>query len=355
MHQYKLYNIKDIEQLKRKLAIYEQAIETKDHSPILDYQPKEKDDSTPSNAQHLKSKGDMKVMEENFEKRMAEYRKEDSDLSDRVDEISATVRELKQDIYRMLDKLDLNQINRLADKVSEINQNQYIERRQINSITEQITELQEQISPLNSHAKQQAPAPRQSEYRQLQNMLQSSRYSGQDPVQRYPNMPERQNFSYVRNRNNSSRATPPSAMENTLHKGNTQKRRTFQQNPSQVNKNIITSKNQSGKKKAEPEEEFSHKPFSSVADDAPSTINKEPLMGSPVKENVDRSQNVQQEQKPVAFTKPSTSTSQSFSQDNAKSSTEHIKKTSSEQDSSVETEDKKLEFASLFSIFQKKG
>jgi len=137
-------------------------------------------------------------MEENRHLRKAEYEQQEQFLSTRIHKVSDLIGQLKQDIDKIMDKVEIR-FNELLEKMNQVlskQDNHLIENRiQIERLREEIVQLKEQIgtnaetsesakkpkNPMESKVSAPESAkktkdPKQSDYKQLQNMLQSPKY-----------------------------------------------------------------------------------------------------------------------------------------------------------------------------------
>ncbi|WP_087972257.1 hypothetical protein [Oceanobacillus rekensis] len=201
MQRYKLYNSDDVEKLQRELDIYKYTLETVKSQDGVNGYLKTKSDFNDLQLKYSKLKGEMKIMEENHQRRVTEYELEKQFLSTRMNTVSESVSQLKQDMNWMMDRMEQIRFTELLEKMNQVMNKQddhLIETKiKIERLKEEILQLKEYIEsdvPTPEPAKE-PPAPKKSEYRQLQNMLRSPSYI-EEASSKKKNMTTRQNFRH---------------------------------------------------------------------------------------------------------------------------------------------------------------
>ncbi|WP_249872163.1 hypothetical protein [Oceanobacillus saliphilus] len=258
MYRYKLYNTDEVEKLEWELAIYKQTLETiKSRDEVTEYL-KTKSEFNDLKLKFTKIKGEMKIMEENHQRTIMDYEQEKQFLSSRIDEVSDSLGQLKLDVNKVIDIVDQMHFTELIEKMNQVmnKQDDHLVETKI-----KIERLKEEIMQLKEHMQSnvqlpettnQPPAPRKSEYRQLQNMLQSPNYVEQTVTPKKNNMINTQNSKRpMLNNQTFYKKNASGNIQNNVSMG--QGKKTFRHSQYELNKNIITrttpSRNNEEKKK----------------------------------------------------------------------------------------------------------
>ncbi|MFG6115338.1 hypothetical protein ACGTN9_09105 [Halobacillus sp. MO56] len=351
MYKYKLYSTDDIERLKHQLKVYEQTLNVVKKGEAVDDYLLIKHEFNETHSKLIRLEGEMKSMEEKYQRQLTDFEEREENFSDYMANVNKMMSQLKEDISKVIDKVDQLNINELMEKINTViySQNSHFREsiREIDRLKEDIAQIQDQVV-INQENNQKAQNPRKSEYRQLQNMLQSYR-NVEQPSQSF----SRQNSSFTRTSSQKHQSNIPSTGgQNTLSRGKS-KRRTFQQSQNELNKNIIYSKQQ-GKKKANqlsksPEKQRSAvNPTENITEEIQSKLSKQ----KQAKKSQDSSENLIKNNE---FKSTHVDSKASTPKNN--DITEQDMKKQAQQETNEETHpksQKKIEFSSLFSIFQKK-
>ncbi|WP_332694822.1 hypothetical protein [Halalkalibacter lacteus] len=206
MEQSRYSSTQDIESLKQKLVSYKKTLEAlKGEGVIEDYLlPKKEYEELKNQVSTLK--GEIKTMKEKQDVQIHEYEKKVEIMTTHVELVNDTMRDLKQDVSLLMSKvsnIDFSDILKKIDKMVDI---QYASISSIKDGNNELNVLKEEIAQLKQQTNNQDTAntanvnqnkkTQPSSYRQLQNILQSSKsiqpYSSggnrmmplrQDPIQ----------------------------------------------------------------------------------------------------------------------------------------------------------------------------
>ncbi|MET3683735.1 hypothetical protein ABID56_001844 [Alkalibacillus flavidus] len=173
MQQYKLYDAKEIERLKRELQIYKQSLEaTNSHNP-LDHFVRLQRDLHDLKVEFSMFKGEVKNMKEHFKDKTEEFEEQNKNNSSQIQTVSESLNQIKQNVTTNSQDDYKTQVTDLLNKMELV----------INRTEENMTTLKEHTNttkerPLKTanykNERGSKTAPRQiSEYRKLHNMLQS--------------------------------------------------------------------------------------------------------------------------------------------------------------------------------------
>jgi hypothetical protein len=184
MEQSKFNNTQDIETLKRKLVSYKQALEAlKGGGVIEDYLLAKKEYEELKN-QVFKLKGEIKTMKEKQDLEILEYEKKVEMMTNQVELVNDTIRDLKQDVSLLMSKVSNINFSDILKKIDKMVDIQYASissikegNTELNVLKEEIAQLKQQTGKqdTNTTTINQNKKTQPSSYRQLQNILQSSK------------------------------------------------------------------------------------------------------------------------------------------------------------------------------------
>ncbi|WP_430788248.1 hypothetical protein VBD025_00450 [Virgibacillus flavescens] len=271
MSRYKLYYADDIEELKLTLEVYKHTLETIKKDEVVEDILKMKRAFYDLNLKLSKLKGEMKIMEENHHEKITEYEHEKQNLSVRIKTVNNSLSQLKQDVNKIMDMVEQMRSTELHEKMNHVISKQDAslieEKSEIDKLKEEILFLKEHIQPNTStnyettghpslptipiqDAVRQPTPPRQSEYRRLQNMIQSSGQIEQATSKKKSNMINRPNPS--KSNSSKQRSHPVDFSGDVqLNVPMSKGKKSFRHADYDLNKNIITSTNKESKKKVE--------------------------------------------------------------------------------------------------------
>lgn len=234
MHQYKLYNSVEIEKLKQDMEVYKQTLETMKSSNSLDKFLQLQRELYELRLKFSKFKGEMKAMEENYQEKIVGYERQDQKNSTKIQTINDSLNQLKQDVTSIKGEIEEMPVTELLQKMNLVinrsDDNLTTVKNQINTQKEELLQSKEHIKP-NAPKK---PIPQPSEYKRLQNMLQSFNNANQSnsittnkTIRQLPSS----NQNSVQNRPLGDSRIPISLSKET---------KAVRSFPNEFNKNIIT-------------------------------------------------------------------------------------------------------------------
>ncbi|WP_179107305.1 hypothetical protein [Sediminibacillus massiliensis] len=255
MSQYRLYNSEDIHKLEQELEFYKDTLQAVDSGHAYEYLKKQRELYN-LNVKFSTIKGEMKVMEENYQERISGYERREKNVSSQIQTLEESLSQLKYDVRMIKSEMERLRFSELLDKVNIVinktDDHLYQVKKEIDSQREEFNELRNELKPNPGGGTPQAP--RQSEYRRLQNMLQSTGNIEQYYHQKKTN--EVNSQAYRNSMTYNQHSAPPRSFgasndSTPMRKG----KKMFRNSQYDLNKNIITrtttSKNMKGKKKAE--------------------------------------------------------------------------------------------------------
>lgn len=257
MEQFKLYNAQEIEELNQRLNFYKYTLESLEIGDMIDDYVKTKNDFHLLKLKFTEFEGEVRIMEDNFQHKINEYEHQEKELSAKINSMNDSVIQLKQDINKIMEKVNQVHFTELLENINHVilkQDNMLVEgKNDINRLRGEILQLKEhmQSNTQKHHTNNIQHSPRQSEYRQLQNMLESSRYIEQAPNQKKNDVTKFRNFMQSTTRD---QIVHPIDSHNDVQKPTLKSkgRKTYRHNPYELNKNIITkttaSNNQEKKK-----------------------------------------------------------------------------------------------------------
>ncbi|GFZ77863.1 hypothetical protein GCM10010978_19310 [Compostibacillus humi] len=170
MYQYRLYRTEEIQKLKDDLDLYKQTLKSLKSDHVFQIQ-RELFDLKMS---ILNIKGEMKMMEDKYLEKISGYEKQADNMSAQLEIIHESLNELKQEVQ--LIKGNVEQIG-FSDLVEKMNM-------MINKTDESMTKIKNEIASIegernirkdssSSNSNNMPVPPKQSEFRRLQNLIQS--------------------------------------------------------------------------------------------------------------------------------------------------------------------------------------
>ncbi|MGJ9458033.1 hypothetical protein [Oceanobacillus sp. CF4.6] len=370
MHRYKLYNSDDVEKLQRELDIYKYTLETVKSRDGVNGYLKTKSDFNDLQLKYSKLKGEMKIMEENHQRSVTEYELEKQFLSTRMNTVSESISQMEQDMNWIMDRMEQMRFTELLEKMNQVMSKQddhLIETKiKIERLNEEILQFKKYMGsnvPTPEPAKEPL-APKKSEYRQLQNMLQSPNYVEQAGTKKKNNMTNTQISRRPMLNNQTPYPTNTSgSVQNTTSMN--QGKKTFRNSQYELNKNtvtrITTKKSNQGKKKAK--SNVDENPLMTANDNTPPLTNDNTSMEKNVEETKVPDVNIEKHSETnIELPNKQEEEFKTFTRYLSKEATDNqIVAAEKEEQSDGQDIDndqesqlgKKMEFSSLFSIFRK--
>ncbi|SHH11576.1 hypothetical protein [Virgibacillus chiguensis] len=268
MYRYELYNVEEIEKLKKELNAYKKTMGIVTERKLLEDYLRTKEDFYNLKMEIFKLKGEMEAMENNFQEEYLKQQLEEQRLVNQQASILNTLEGLDQRsemIKLQLEQLPLTELFEKIDQFLKVqNEKSEEQRKELESLKEEMIQIKELMKKPGSATSKNKRSTHKSEYKQLHSLLQ------------YPNQVEQQSVSKKKN-NQVSRQHHSLAKSNqekpyyaqqydTKDSGtismNTAKK-TFLNSQYELNKNIIirtaTPKSKSQVKNKEESQDTDHK------------------------------------------------------------------------------------------------
>lgn len=172
-------------------------------------------------------------MEESYQEKLAEHERQDQKLFTKIQTINDSLNHLKQDVTFIKDEVEEMRVTELLEKINLV----------VNKTDDNLTRVKNQIDTQKEELLQskehKKPTPRTSEYRRLQNMLQSFNNANRVSNQLNNSMTTNKTFRQSPSKSQKAfRKSPLGDSQNTVSMSDETK--AFRGFPSKFNKNIIT-------------------------------------------------------------------------------------------------------------------
>lgn len=231
MNQYRFHDAEELAEMKEKLNIYKGMLRSIKSGNVLEDYLLSK---TESYEFKIILKGVMKKMED-YQYGSAESSEQ---LSAQIQSVNETVSVLKNDIALIKEKMDRLQVHDLIGKMNQIIDTHQSpvknkEEKEVDLLKEELAQLKKQMSNTQQQATVQEADVQQSEktsdFRKLQNMLQSSKQVNHGKNDYYPAMDQGRSYNHHHptfQQKNKSYTQPPISKLSQA-KGSTSKNRTY--------------------------------------------------------------------------------------------------------------------------------
>lgn len=181
MYRFHLYNSDEINKLKQELNTYKKIMKTIETDDMVEDLLKTKADYCELTEKMIKLKGEMEIMEEYHQKKIVEYDNKEQNISTQIKRLDIALIQLREDVYKIKDKIDSLRINELLEKINEVllKQEQNDQAKgDLEELKGEILRLKKEVNRYNTKSAtvEKRYHPRASEFKQLQNMLQSTNY-----------------------------------------------------------------------------------------------------------------------------------------------------------------------------------
>lgn len=269
MYQFKLYNVNEIENLKQRLEDYKQHLESTITSKTSNNYPELHQALNESKEKNIRLKGELKRMEMHYQEQINRYEQQATNITTKLESIDDSINQLKYDISQIKGEVNgfhfqelINKLNQLIVKTDE---NLLKIKRDLELQDQTFSQIKEQLTPKS----EPQTVSRQSEYRRVQNMLQSITTSKGNQMltnttRNKPIQPSNSSINRIANRVNNKNTTL------SINQG----RKSFVNSQYEFNKNIIKKK-----KTPNPVQENVIKD-EHQSDSTPTSTNSEPLVNT---------------------------------------------------------------------------
>jgi prophage DNA circulation protein len=187
MKQINFKNTQDVDTLKQKLVIYKQTLEALKGENVVEDYLLTKDECFQLKKQVSTLEGEIQTMKEKQDLQMSEYQEKMKNISVQVESVNDSIRLLKQDVAFLMNKVNSPNFNDLIHKIDKMIDIQNASISLIKEGNSEMKGLKEEITQSKEHGKNDkqltdtvSPKIQKHQplsYKQLQNILQSSRNS----------------------------------------------------------------------------------------------------------------------------------------------------------------------------------
>lgn len=176
MYRFQLYDSEDIQKLKKEIDVYRNILEAMNLDHLYEQLDTLKSNNEILVEKMINLKGDIQKMNEKYELQKTNFENKERNLTEHISTLDTALIELKQDVNIMMNKIDNLQLKDIIAKVDKLmeKQNKDLEvKKEMEEIKTEILQMKEQLKEKEELLKQHTPPQRTSEYRRLQNMLQT--------------------------------------------------------------------------------------------------------------------------------------------------------------------------------------
>ena len=120
MEQFKLYNAQEIEELNQRLNFYKYTLESLEIGDMIDDYVKTKNDFHLLKLKFSEFEGEVRIMEDNFQHKINEYEHQEKELSAKINSMNDSVIQLKQDINKIMEKVNQVRFTELLENINHV-------------------------------------------------------------------------------------------------------------------------------------------------------------------------------------------------------------------------------------------
>lgn len=279
MYRYELYNVDEINLIKKELDIHRQTLRAITKGDLLENYVKYKDDVYDLKIKLFELKGEMKAMENEYYEKTLNNEIEVGNLYTQVEEINNSVNHMKQEINNLTYMLTQVMHTELLEKMEGILNKQDTNLIELKKGVEDIK--QEMINLKgDSQSKNKRNVKHASEYKRLQQMLQS------------PNIEQTASQMNLLRQHSYPSTTKRETIQPGIHSNNetismNKRKKTVRHSQYDLNKNTITKSITPKKDQDEKDEAKFHAPDESLKsyNDTTNFTNEHPLQENNAEEN----------------------------------------------------------------------
>lgn len=341
MYRYELYNVDDIDQLKKELDAYKQTVKTMTEGNLFEDYFKTKDDFYDLKMKIFELEGDMKAMENNYREEISNHQMEEQHLANQLTSITGFLQQLRQDAQLIKQQFEQLPFVEISEKINQLisnqNTNAMEQKIELEHLKEEISQIKELLKPKEDNTAKNNRSAKRSDYKQLQGILQFPNNVEQPLNKKKNNQVNKQHYSHTKSNNEKSYYTHANSQESeTISMSKAKK--TYRNAQYELNKNIITRtvtpKNKSQEQKEESLDTDSTLP--TTEDTTPVVNNNLTIENNITEENIP---STEIEEEPI----------ESITESSEEKPIEPTKSNSEQSDEST----KKSDFTSLLSIFKR--
>ncbi|AUJ23772.1 hypothetical protein [Virgibacillus dokdonensis] len=245
MHRYELYNVNDIDKLKKELNAYKETMRTVTEGKLVEDYLKTKDDFYDLKMKIFKLKGEMKAMENKFQEEFLKYQMEEEHLANQQVSILNTLERLDQQTEIIKHQLEQVSFAELFKKIDQLlkthNEKSEEQIKELESLKEEILQIKEIMKTEESTTSKNKRSTHKSEYRQLQSLLQYPNQVEQQSISKKKNnQVNRQHYSRTKSNHGNSYNPHHYDTKNSGTISMNKAKKTFLNSQYELNKNIVT-------------------------------------------------------------------------------------------------------------------
>ncbi|WP_211742199.1 hypothetical protein [Ornithinibacillus massiliensis] len=227
----------EIENLKQRLEDYKQHLESTITSKTSNNYPELHQALNESKEKNIRLKGELRRMETHYQEQINRYEQQAKNITAKLESIDDSISQLKYDISQLKGEVNGFQFQELINKLNQLivktDENLLTIKRDMDLQDQTFSQIKEQLKPKS----EPQTVSRQSDYRRVQNMLQSITTSNGN--QMLPNTTRRKP---IQPSNSSINRLPTRANNKNTTLSINQGRKSFVNSQYEFNKNIIKKK-----------------------------------------------------------------------------------------------------------------
>lgn len=176
MYRFQLYDSEDIQKLKKEIDVYRNLLEAINLEHLYEQLDILKSNNADLVEKIINLKGEIKMMNEKYEQEKREFEKREQTLTKHIDTLDTALMELKEDVNKVMTKIDNLQLKEIVQKVDQlmkVKEKDTQTEKEVEKIKTELKEVKEQLKEKEEQLVEHTSSKRTSEFRRLQNMLQS--------------------------------------------------------------------------------------------------------------------------------------------------------------------------------------
>src|SRR5690625_7603233 len=128
MYRFHLYNADEINKLKQELNTYKKVMKTMEADDLIEDLVKTNADYCDLIEEIIKLKGEMKMMEESYQKKIVDYDNKEQDISTQIKTLDIAFVQLREDVNKIKENMDRFRVNEKTKKTNEVIKKQVKEK-----------------------------------------------------------------------------------------------------------------------------------------------------------------------------------------------------------------------------------
>lgn len=245
MYRYELYNVDDIDRLKKELDSYKQTVRTVTEGKLIKDYLKTKDDFYDLKMEIFKLKGEMKAMENNYQEKIYNHQMEEQYLTKQLTSITSSLQQLNQKVQMIKNQFEQLPFNDLSEKINQLintqNTKSEEQKKELENVIEEISQIKRLMKTKEEDTTaKNSRSVKRSEYKQLQSILQFPNNVEQSLNKKKNNQVNRQKYSFTKPNNENSYCVHHYDSQDSETISMSKAKKTFRNAQYEINKNIIT-------------------------------------------------------------------------------------------------------------------